>query len=437
MAEVFKAKKNTATFHIDRMVYRLDNMDMTVRGVLDKEVSLPLSYGDLTMAFKKMLDGFFRQLMDKLLADNRDAIFPRGSGSLRLLHNIPQTGFPFVIAKNTDGNWGAGSPKDRKTADLGDNGSIVHGSFGKTFIMLIKKPDALPLETLYKDSTQFMDLILKSGLFTRSIGMEKIKITSMGKADNEDRFTDAFGRIWIVRTYLSEYDDAKVVTFALPVPGGCVVMMRKTQIDMAEIIDLRELKILADFIYMAYQGVFRDWREFLAMKDLLPRFLTQIRINPGQDGIFHFQSARFAFSYGPDVMPISDKSFLMLGPGFIKDGDKIVLDIGRATVGESRFDQTACTIQRIGEPPKELPDQYQSNWEKMRAGEFPYNRSAYFKDKATLIETIHRPAKSQKPSAEPVLYIVGFTKPGTADQKTMTAKLDAFLKNLTIQEGNE
>jgi hypothetical protein len=440
IAEVKNAKKHVAVFNMGRVVYRLDNMDMTVRGALDKDIELPKTYSDLKEAFQKIIAAFFQDLRDKLLAENRGDIFPQGPGSTRLMFNIANTAFPLVIAKGPDGNWGAGMPKDRKTADLGDNGSIAYGTYGKTTVMLLRKPDTMPLEVLYQDSRSLMDLILKSGLLVRYVGPEKIKITSLGKAASEEPISDDFGRIWVIHTWLSEYNDTKVVTFTLPVPDGCVVVMRRAQADMAEIIDIPELKILVNFIYMSYQAAFKDWRAFLTMKDRLPLFFSAMHIEPGQNDVFRFQSPRLSFTYDSDVMKISETSHLLLGPGFIEDRGKTILDICRITVSEDRFDQTAYTLQRITKPPKELPDQYHSTWEKVKARKFPYNRSVYFKDKVTIIETTHEklqtsPKSSDGSSAADVIYTIGFTKPGSVDQKDMDAKLDAFLKTLTIDEG--
>ena len=97
-------------------------------------------------------------------------------------------------------------------------------------------------------------------------------------------------------------------------------------------------------------------------------------------------------------------------------------------------------VYRMMKPPKELGDQYQSNWENMVERRFPYNRSAYYKDKMTLISTTyHSSSKSEKGEALPgsVLYTVGFIKEGNVDQKEMAAKLEMFMRNLVVYEKGE
>ncbi|MBN1382392.1 MAG: trypsin-like peptidase domain-containing protein [Deltaproteobacteria bacterium] len=435
IAEVVKAPTDKADIHIGRLIYRLDNMDMTVRKSLDKKLTLPKSYDKLSAEFKSIITEYFQHLRGKILSENRETIFPRGPGSTRLLYDMTHSDFPLLIAKGRDDHWTAMTPPNRKKADLGNNGSLSYGKYGKTYLMLMRKPDSIQLKTLYSDSKQFMDLICKSGLFVRYIPPEKVKIISLGKAEEDYGMTDTYGRKWIVRTWLSEFDDTKIVTFTLPVPDGCIIVLRKIPTDMVEIIDMPELKILSDFVFISYEGLFKDWREFLTLKDLLPDFFSSIHIKMDPNDTFRFESERLSFFYGPDIMQMSENSFLMLGPVFLQNQGKTVLDIGKIMVREDRFDQTSYMIQRIKKPPADLPDQYHSLWEKMTSRKFPYNRSAYFKDKVTIIETVYPiPKSDMKDLSDAFIYIVGFTKPGTADQKEMESKLNSFLTNLSVSE---
>jgi hypothetical protein len=91
-------------------------------------------------------------------------------------------------------------------------------------------------------------------------------------------------------------------------------------------------------------------------------------------------------------------------------------------------------------PPKELGDDYQNHWENMAEGRFPYNRSAHYKDKVTIISTTyHRGSKLDKGDGSfgSVLYTVGFIKEGNIDQKEMEAKLDMLMRNLVVYEEGE
>jgi len=437
--EVLNAKQDMAIFQT-KARYLLDNMDMTKRETVKKEINLPKTYGELDREVNAIMAQFSDKLLRELLAENRDTIFPQGPGSTRLLYKSYEATFPHLIVKGKDGNWDAYYPSGTRDADLGNNGRLMYGAIGSTVFMYVRKPDDVPLEKFYDDSKQFMDLILKGGARSRTIGPENIKITSMGSAFEDYRFTDFYGRIWLVRTWLIEYNDTKVVTFSLPVPDGCIVMMRTDDTGNIDQGHIPDLKVLSDFIYVSYYGTFKDWREFLRKKDLLPSIFSTLDIHIKTNEVFRYQSKRLSLSYGPDILKISENSDFRLDLGYFQDQGKTVWDITNISIGEERYDQTGYTVSRKMKPPKELGNQYQSNWKDMVERKFPYNRSAYYKDKVTIISTTYsQGSKSGKGDAPSVssLYTVAFIEQGNVGQKEMDAKLEAFMSNLVVYENTE
>jgi hypothetical protein len=434
--EVINANKNVAVVQT-KMRYTLDNMDMTKRDILKKEITLPKTYQELDSELNAITAQFSNKLLKGLLAENRDTIFPHGPGSTRLFYKSYNAVFPRLIMKGKDGNWDAYYPSGTRDADLGNNGHLTYGTLGSTVFLYVRKPDDVPLETLYGDSKLFMDTILKGCGRYRAIGPENIKITSMGRAFEDYLFTDSYGRVWVVRSWLVEYDDRKVVTFSLPVPGGCIVMMRTDQTGNIDQGDIPDLKVLSDFIYVSYYGSFKEWREFLSMKSLLPSVFSTLDIHIENNKIFTYKSARLSLSYGPDIMKISDKSSFQLDFGYFEEKGKAVWDINGIMATEEKYNQIGYAVSRMIKPPKELGDQYQSNWENMVERKFPYNRSSYYKDKVTIISTTYnrgsQAAKKEEASGS-VLYTVGFIKQGNVDQKEMEAKLEMFMRHLVIYE---
>jgi len=434
--EVINADKNVAVVQT-KMRYTLDNMDMTKREILKKEITLPKTYQELDSELNAITAQFSNKLLKGLLAENRDTIFPHGPGSTRLFYKSYNAVYPRLIMKGKDGNWDAYYPSGTRDADLGNNGHLTYGTLGSTVFLYVRKPDDVPLETLYGDSKLFMDTILKGCGRYRAIGPENIKITSMGRAFEDYRFTDSYGRVWMVHTWLIEYDDRKVVTFSLPVPGGCIVMMRTDQTGNIDQGDIPDLKVLSDFIYVSYYGSFKEWREFLSMKGLLPSVFSTLDIHIENNKIFTYKSARLSLSYGPDIMKISDKSSFQLDFGYFEEKGKAVWDINGIMATEEKYNQIGYAVSRMIKPPKELGDQYQSNWENMVERKFPYNRSSYYKDKVTIISTTYnrgsQTAKKEEASGS-VLYTVGFIKQGNVGQKEMEAKLEMFMRNLVIYE---
>lgn len=224
ISEVIKAEANKAICH-KKVKYVLDNMDITELGTFDKEIKLPKSYNELNQELIKSNREFSKDLLKKFLTKNREKIFPYSKASGNLLHSIYSAVFPHIIMKGEDGNWDAFYPSDIRTSELGNNGYIRFGGMINTLFLFVRRPDNIPTEKFYNDSRLFMDLVLKGVYLYRGIGGEKIKITSFGKASEERIFKDSFGRRWLVRTWLLEYSDEKVVAFLLPVPGGFAGML--------------------------------------------------------------------------------------------------------------------------------------------------------------------------------------------------------------------
>ena len=57
-----------------------------------------------------------------------------------------------------------------------------------------------------------------------------------------------------MRSWPIEYSDERIVAFSLPVPGGCISMMRRGQSGNIEDGHVLDLKVLTDFIYVSYYG---------------------------------------------------------------------------------------------------------------------------------------------------------------------------------------
>jgi len=289
IAEVMNAKKNAAVVQT-RMKYNLDNMDMTKTTTIKEEISLPKTYGQLNHEVDRIVRQSYNATMKDFLAENRNAIFPRGSGSTRLFQKTINATFPHLIMKGKDGNWDAYRPKEVKEADLGHNGRLAYGTIGSTVFLSIQKPDEVSLEKFYGDSKIFMDLALKGIDLSRQLGPDKIKITSMGNSFEDYKFTDSYGRIWMVRTWLSEYDDKKIVVFSLPVPNGFVVMLKSDATGKVDRELIPDLKALSDFIYVSYRGTFKEWREFLSITKLLPPIFSTLDIRTESNQVLRFKS---------------------------------------------------------------------------------------------------------------------------------------------------
>ncbi len=434
LAEALDAKANTASSY-KKAAYRLDIMDMTKMGTYKKEIALPKSYGELKRELVADFNRFSDRLLKDLLAEYKGDIFPNGDGSIQMLHSTYSAVFPHMIMKGEDGNWDAFYAQETKRADLGKNGYLTYGNMKNSLYLYIQKPDDISLKTFYSDSKRFMDLVLKGIYFNRQVASEKIKITSFGKAVEDYRHTDAWGRTWFVRTWLMEYTDGKIITFSLPVPNGFITIMKAGQTGTVDSGYLPDLKVYADFAYLSYYGTLKQWQEFLAMKDAVPAAFSAIDLTFSKKEL-QFRSKRLSFSYTPEVMKITENSDASLLFSYFRDGNKVVWDVAGVTMGEDKNNRTVFTVYRNMKPAKELRDSYRSDWENIVGRKFPYNSSAYFKEGQTIIQTVH--AKDGDPKnitgKTSVLYTISMNVEGSVDQKDLEARLAKIDAALNVAE---
>ncbi len=431
LSEVLKAPEK-AVFHF-KMKYLLDNMDMTVIDTFHEEVGLPLRYQELDTKADAITARFSATLLKKLLAENAANLFPNGSGSTAMLNKNFNAVFPRIIAKGEDGNWDAFKPQDIKGADLGNNGHLSYGGVGRTYYFYVHKPDNVTMKDFLGDSKLFMDLLLKGVYVYREIGSEKIKIVSMGKAEEEQAYTDSYGRKWTIRTWKQEFNDQAFAVFSLPVPGGCIAMVRADRTGSVMSGHIPDLKVLTDFIFASYYGTFKEWKELLALKDMLPGVFSGIRIQIESGKLFTFNSKRFSVSYGPDQMKITDTSDLNLQFAYFRDRGKVVWDVDGIVIGEDKSNKNSYSVFRLTRPPKELPDSYQNFWTNATEQKFPYDHSAFFKEGDTAINTVYAGKKTRDKNAD-LYYLVGYWMNGKIEQELMGSKLDGFMKNLKVHE---
>jgi serine protease Do len=428
--EVKKAKAGVAHIY-KKMVYFLDNMPMTKIDTLEQEMSLPKPYRQLNKEINTTVEQFAGKLLNKLLSENQAQIFPNGAESHSLLNKYYHENFPRLIMKGDDGTWDAYSPNTRDL-ELGNNGLVTLGVLKNTILMRIQKPDTISLETFYGDSKIFMDALLKGLGITRQVGADKVKITSLGKAESDSVFIDGYKRKWLVRSWVMEYDDTSIVTFSLPVPGGCITLMRAgpTGRITGHIMDL---KVLADFIYVSYSGSLKNWREFLTIRKLMPQVLTAMDISFDYEKQIVYKSRRLAFSLDQTNMKITENSELHLSFGYFKEGEKTLWDVKEVSVVEDKNSVTNYKLTRYTKPPSDLNDKDKSSWEKLTARKIPYNRTAYVENNSTKIMTAYAGnIPEEKLATAEVLYRVGYRKEGTWGQKEMEDALGAFQKKVSI-----
>ncbi len=335
-----------------------------------------------------------------------------------------------------DGRWGVFYPSDIERANTGKNGFIKYGKIADSILIYFKKPDDVTMTDLIKKPRLLLDLILKGFPITRNVGGENIRITSMGDPAEEYIFIDSYGRRWLVRTWLLEYSDQKLVLFCLPVPGGFDIIMKLGQTGLVNNGFIPDMKKLVDFIYISYYGILNDWKEFLSLKDILPSLFSKIKISFDYNKRFDFESDRLQFSVTPEVMDIKEESDFIIYTAYFKEDGKVVWDVGSVGFGEDKNSNTYFSINRTTYPSQELRemnDSYQKNWDDMVKERYPYNKTAVFKDGNTVIRSVHH-QDDCSPSKCQVIYTILYQRDGNISDKDMNKILKKIDKNVKVKE---
>lgn len=415
-----------------RVTYQLDVIDNKNTGSFKAQFPLPKSFADFSAAFQKYYNANVDRQLHALLTENAAILFPKGTGSSRLLHsNSSLNPFPTLLRRSSNGTWVIASAGEGK-GTLSHNGYISKAVVGSQLMFHLRKPDDVSSKELYSDPKRFMDLLLQGSPMQRRVGSEQIKVTSLGKPTKESMFTDAYQRRWQVREWPMAYDNSMVIAFLLPVPDGYAAMIRVAPAKN-EHEDLADLKALTDFVYVSYSGTLAQWKEFLAQTSLLPSVLSDIAIRFDYGNDFRYQSPRLSFAYTPALQKIDQDSQLVLGMSYFEDRGKVVWDVSKVMVKSNIDNAENISFNRHIAPSDDLDDSFRNYWDKIVRRSHPDDGVPYSDNDMTYIGTVGgTPVSSEaKPS---VLYTAFYGVDGPKPQDAMKGKLNLLLEKLQVNE---
>lgn len=413
--------------------YRLDNMDMTRRETFLKQVPLPRDYAVFHRDLTADLSRFYAGLLKAMLAEHQSRIFPNGPGASAILHRTRNAIMPGIIAKGDDGQWDMFLPKATR-ADLEGGGTLIKGSVGNMHFTRLRRPDAIPQRRLYADSKLHMDLMLQGIKWTRPIGAERIRITSLGKAAEERWHVDHYDRRWLVRIWNIPHVDQKVILVSLPTPEGFVSFMRGANTTNADE-HVADLLVLTNFFYVSYYGTLAQWREFLRDPGVLPRVFQHIALTVDYRQRLRLNTRRFTVELPAGAIAINEDSDLSMRFSYFRDGARTVWDIGGVVFGDHKNTGTAFSVFRNPQPAENLSAESHSDWDKLVKRQHPYDRKAFQHESRTVIASpITSGGAPESLASKPVIYTGLYIVDGTHDQQNLESRLGQFVKGVTILE---
>lgn len=434
IAEVMDAPEKVA--HLERETgYRMPMFRGRQTGLLSAQVALPKTYREFADEVIRIEEDHYAELRKTFLEKKAEVMFPRGPGARPLLHSPFTIDSLSLIGQKEDDTWDFYYIAEPAVTMLDANGYVSVGTMGEATYLKIRRPDGADVRQFYFDSKHFMDLILKGMPWKRSVGREEVRILSMGKARTESEYMDAYGRKWQVRVWDAEFHDLVAVSIALPTPDGYLGAVQWTQ-PIQENYVLEDMKNRASFAHLALVGSLAQWDEYLAIEELRPPALSQVRIEKEYGKYFRYRSPRLDFEFTEKEQSISPESVLRLGYGYFEEGGEIRWDVTAVGVTQDLAAQQAIAIQRHSKPPATLPREFGVYWEQIEGRVFPFNAHVLEANGASMIATIYPYPAGAGALETDVAYQFTVLKQGKQTQEDMHSLLLAFMDKLKIHGGS-
>jgi hypothetical protein len=323
---------------------------------------LPQPYREFARQFRTAYLDYIRDAQARLVAAETGQLFPRSSA--RLLATVYESLEPTLVTQEDDREWDAHSCDGASDTPLPGDGRVWHcPDNGEAVLFRIEYPGNAPNEQRYRDSKQFMDLLLKGIKTPRMVGPQAVRITSLGAALEESLLHDHFGRVWQLRTWSLGYADAYVVVLALPTPDGYVGLTNIVPSLLLEPVTER-MKFLADYVYLTYTGSLAQWRAFLARRELRPAVFDHITVQQPPGKGLQFDSPRLHLNTA-GVIAVGADSSLDLQMTYMMDRGALTWDVGGVVVRQDRERRTWFAVYRQPQPAADAGKERRERWEHM------------------------------------------------------------------------
>lgn len=430
--DLLAAKDNTALLDA-RVTYQLDVFEYKQTETLNQEFALPKGYAEFSKVYAGIWYAFEDRVLQDLLKNNADKIFPRGDGAVRLLHSVQYGENPGLVAQEQDGNWSVHRPNQGNRSDLGHNGYVSVARQGRLILMRMRRPDDVPAPKFYSDSRQYMDYLLKALPLQRAVGQENVKMISLGQAQLDQAFVDSYQRRWQLRQWLVPYQNYAAISLALPVPEGYIAMIRVAPTSQVHE-HVNDLEAMADFIDVSYGGTLAQWQEFRKLPELQPAALQPIALQTEYGSGLRYSSPRLSFSYTPALQKIAADNRLDLDFSYFDDHGRTVWDVARVKIDEDANDKAFVVIVRNVQPAPSMSDDYKSSWSRLVNRQHPYDTVLINDGDLSSIRGVRSPETAAAAGEDGVLYGITVQKDGQSTQEVLKGELDQLMQNLSAKD---
>ncbi len=359
---LLNAPEKTGTFEVRESFGIPKLLRGTVVADYKETMPLPLPFPEFARITRGIFLRYFKVQYAKVLAAEADTVFPRGQSG-KLLATLHARFDPAIMEQAEDKSWELSSCSGTEVSLPGD-GRVWHcGGTAGGVLFHIQYPGYGVDERHYKDSQEFMDLILKGIVVPRVVGSQAVRVTSAGPATQESLVHDNYGRTWQLRSWPLGYADTYLVSLALPTPDGYAGMLAMVPSGLAEV-QVEALKLLADYVYVSYTGSLPQWQAFLQRRELRPAVFDHIKLAYEFGKDLRFDSPRLQFD-SAGIVPIGPQSSLDLRMTYMMDRGKITWDVGGLKLKPDRDKKTFVAAFRQPKPGEDAGKPLRDRWDHM------------------------------------------------------------------------
>jgi serine protease Do len=366
---VLSASDKQGTFEIRESFGIPKLLRGTMVASFKEAIPLPLPFPEFARDARALFLKFYKAQTPKLLAQEAASIFPHGQSG-EMLASVYSSLDPMMMAQEEDKSWDAHSCSGTETRLPGDGRVWYCGGTAGGVLFRLQYPGYGVDEHHYKDSKEFMDLLLKGVALPREVGSQAVRITSAGPAQQESVFRDSYGRVWQQRSWAIGYADMYLMTLALATPDGYVGMLTMVPSGLADI-QAEGVRFLCDYFYVSYTGSLPQWQAFLQRHELRPAVFDHIKLQFEYGKDLRFDSPRLQFD-SAGMATVSAQSSLDLRMTYMMDHGKSIWDVGGIELKPDRDKKSYIAATRQPKPADDADKQLRDRWDHMskRDGEF-------------------------------------------------------------------
>ena len=245
------------------------------------KMSLPENIQILSTKAQKSLHAFYEKIAEGIDEKYEADYFPKGKrfrAYLRNQRSIRQFG---VLKSDANFNlWTLNSYANQSVAISENQKVTVSKSDLSTLHAIIEKPTNVAMTDFLSNPKIVMDNLLKGIHLTRTVGVEKIRLVSLGDPETTEIWEDKLGRKWISSLWYSPHKDRFAYSHCLAYPKGVIC-----NVDIKEAWHLTTgylhlMKEDLNEVVVGYEGEITDWLEYFSLgKKYLPVAFAEGRLH--------------------------------------------------------------------------------------------------------------------------------------------------------------